>query len=214
VRPNSLAAVALGALVLAGGVSTADGPGNAPSACYSYREAKARWGGAYLTWRYDGRKRQCWAPRGRSVGLEPTKRVPIIHSRNPPQLRGAEDIAPEFPQPGDLKINLPSVSEILNPAGMGWVWDVREKQQAEIVTEIVAPPVTIYSTFDGEPPDVWPDLKSGISNPQSKTAGSGLPTVLLLALMAGGGLAVAAVGVEGYRRASSWRTSMSHRPSS
>jgi hypothetical protein len=76
---------------------------------------------------------------------------------------------------------------------LGWAWEAMERVQTQPLDEIVAPPVTIYSTFDGEPPDVWPA--------QSKTAGSGLPAVLLLALLAGGGLTMTTAGLLAIR----WR---------
>jgi hypothetical protein len=198
VRPNSLAAVALGASIWMGGSVLADGAGDASSACYSYREAKARWPGAYMTWRYDSRKWQCWAPRG--VSRSVLRGTP----HKPQQLRGADDIAPEFPQPSALRIvrtqsEPPSTQQgicethFCAPEMLGWAWEAMERVQTQPLDEIVAPPVTIYSTFDGEPPDVWPA--------QSKTAGSGLPAVLLLALLAGGGLTMTTAGLLAIR----WR---------
>ena len=193
VRPNSLAAVALGALVWLGGSVLADGAGDASSACYSYREAKARWSGAYLTWRYDSRKWQCWAPRGhrgvnyRGIGTRGVKSPNLIPT--------AEDIAPEFPQPEAIRIEQPTANVRLEPeppvpiihfepSRLGWVWEAKERVQTQPPDNW---PETVYSTFDGEPPDVWPT--------QSKTAGSGLPAVLLLALLAGGGLAMTTAGL-------------------
>ena len=191
-RLNSLAAVALGASVWMGGSVLADGAGDASSACYSYREAKARWPGAYMTWRYDSRKWQCWAPRGVTGRNRAQPREKLQgnagHFR---ALQDAQDIAPEFPQPEAVRVEqIPWP----HPGGLGWVWEAKEPFQPQRIgdDEIVAPPVTIYTTFDGEPPDVWPA--------QSKTAGSGLPAVLLLALLAGGGLMMTTAGLFFVRR--------------
>jgi len=193
VRLNSLAAVALGASIWMGGSVLADGAGDASSACYSYREAKARWPGAYMTWRYDSRKWQCWAPKGARQGWaklgkagQSAKTQPAKYADNPRILPVAEDVSPDFPQPESIRVEqIPWP----HPGGLGWVWEAKEPFQPQRIgdDEIVAPPVTIYTTFDGEPPDVWPT--------QSKTAGSGLPAVLLLALLAGGGLTMTTAGL-------------------
>ena len=175
---------ALGAFFLAGGIVRADGPGNASSACYSYKEAKAKWPSAYLTWRYDDKRWQCWAPKGVSRETQPAK-----YAAKPRILPVAEDVSPDFPQPGDLKINPPPVSEILNPAGMDWVWRSREPFEPRRVGD----EIPVYSTFPPgeEPPDIWPEIR-----PKLKTAGNqGLPAVLLLALLAGGGLMMTTAGL-------------------
>jgi len=200
-----LAAAAAGALVLAGGIVMADGENDAAGAapCLSYREAKAKWPGAYLTWRYHDKKWQCWAPKG--VAFRASKNRPQMqpakYADKPRILPVADDIAPEFPQPGDLKINPPPVSEILNPAGMDWVWRSREPFEPRRMGD----EIPVYSTFPPgeEPPDIWPEIR-----PKLKTAGNqGLPAVwLMLAFLAGGMfLTIAAVVGEAFRPPDSHR---------
>ena len=123
-RPNSLAAVALGASIWMGGSVLADGAGDASSACYSYREAKARWPGAYLTWKYDEKRWQCWAPKGGAFRAEKYR-----PKRTPTPLPQAEDIAPEFPQPEAIRIEQPPWPR---PGGLGWVWETREPFEPQI----------------------------------------------------------------------------------
>jgi len=178
--------VAAGAFFLAGGLAIADGGNERASACYSYREAKAKWPGAYLTWKYDEKRWQCWAPKGGAFRAEKYR-----PKRTPTPLPQAEDIAPEFPQPEAIRIEQPPWPR---PGGLGWVWEPREPFEPARIGDN---PVPVYSTFDGEPPDIWPEIR-----PKLKTAGNqGLPAVwLLLAFLAGGMfLVVSAVGVESLR---------------
>jgi hypothetical protein len=188
---------ALAVTVLAVLPALADGGSQQAPTCLSYREAKARWPGAYMTWRYDSRKWQCWAPKGAGQGWarlgkagqtpKNQSRVDLKNAHNPHILRTSDDIAPEFPQPEAVRVEqIPWP----HPGGLGWVWEAKEPFQPQRIGD---DPEPVYSTFDGEPPDVWPA--------QSKTAGSGLPTVLLLALLAGGGLMTTTAGLWAIR----WR---------
>ena len=185
---------------LAAGVAIADGGGNEPGGCLSYREAKARWPGAYLTWRYDDKKWQCWSPRGaqsRSKGGGYTQNRPgLTGGVTPRPLPQAEDIAPEFPQPADVRIEQPHGSPPWpHPGGLGWVWEAREPFEPKRIGD----DVPVFSTFHpGEEPDVWPSelASSGRASP--------IPAVawLMAFLMGGAFVVVSAVAVEA---SDSWR---------
>ena len=174
--PAAGVAVALGLLFSAGGIVRADGPGNEPSACYSYKEAKARWQGAYLTWRRDDRQWICWAPKGRHVSHEtaPPPRQRVAHVRRP-----VEDVEPVEP------------SLAVDPDLLAWVWQEASLGEPEPFRPMS--PMGVYSTFPpGEEPDVWPVH-------HKKSPGLLVPAIvaLMLAFLAGSlATVIAAVGVE------------------
>ena len=188
-------AAAAGALFLAGGLALADGPGDESSPCYSYREARAKWPGAYLTWRYDDKKWQCWSPRGaqsRSKGGGYTQNRPgLTGGVTPRPLPQADDIAPEFPQPADVRIEQPPMNVPWpHPGGLGWVWESKEPFQPKRIGD----DVPVFSTFQpGEEPDVWPSELAS-----SRKINAVLPTVaaLMMFLMGGAFVVVSAVAVE------------------
>jgi len=182
----------LGLLFLAGGLAMADGPGDESSPCYSYREARAKWPGAYLLWRRHDSKWQCWYPRGLSRGLD-RNRIGVRGGGTPRPLPQAEDVAPEFPQPADVRIEQPPMNAPWpHPGGLGWVWEAREPFQPKRIGD---DPIPVFSTFrPGEEPDVWP---------QMVTAGAfALPAIawLMAFLMGGAFVVIAAVGVEAIPR--------------
>jgi len=140
------AAIALIAIVLLGGAATADGADVAPK-CMSLREARMAWPNDYLSWIPNGGRR-CWGSRrgGRARSLvSPKPQQPHLMPPRPaleakPLPNIPAEIVPASPPPFDER----------------WL-----RQFEERLSALNKPPreETVYSSFNGPPPDVWPEAK-------------------------------------------------------
>jgi hypothetical protein len=128
--------------------------------CLSKREARVMWPAKHLYWINDGNGRRCWTDRrgGRARLMVPPipdqSRNRTLPPRRPPE---AEPLRTPLPNiPPEWVPQLPQATVTFPPpAPFDDTW-IHRTAPAEI-----EPPKeqTIYSTFTGPPPDVWPELK-------------------------------------------------------
>jgi hypothetical protein len=141
------AITALIAIVLLGGAATADGA-DADPRCLTKREARVLWPNKHLYWTLDG-SRRCWGDRrGGRARLLVTPKPQQAHPMPPrPVLQEAEPLP-----------NIPAemVPAVPPPFDENWL-----RQFEERLSALSKPPreETVYSTFAGPPPDVWPEAK-------------------------------------------------------
>jgi hypothetical protein len=151
------AIAALFAIALLGGAA-ADGA-DVGSKCLSKREARAMWPTKHIYWFNDGGRR-CWGDRrgGRAkllkVNPKPQQQLRDLPPRPVPEAEPLPYVAPE------LVPVLPSTSIQFPPQPMfDEEWMRQQDRAREKVEALAQSEITIYSTFAGAPPDVWPELK-------------------------------------------------------
>ena len=147
------------ATLLIAGAILALAPSSAVTAerCLSITEARKLWPRDHLYWSPTSGKR-CWSnKRGRSAS------IPVVTHAPPPRPAPPSiDVPPSLVPPRWRDLAPPPPPSILDSPKWAWVADARGVNTGLIDTH---PPsgTVVFSTFPGEPPDVWPPLEQHTS---------------------------------------------------
>ena len=131
----------------------------------SYGEAKAVYRGAYLHWHRGTHQRRCWGLRERKS--------------NGARAQGRITFAPPVPEP-DV-ILPPEPWNLLDHPAWAWVEMARFRPSQEEPWDepVIGGLGVIFSTFQGEEPDVWPQLETETASPWWGLAAGALAALLL-----------------------------------